>query len=440
MQARPITALPEPTGPTPTDWTVPDPRAFYARASIVEQLPDPLTPLFADLVDGSVTRSLQALFGELLGRDVVRAGDVGLPTINGYAYYRYARGAMARMMLESPGADRAAAPAGRARRPGALAQPLAPALRRGGASGGGRRRWPSCPTRAAAGRRGGAAGRGHRVLHAVQTIIPLAATSEVAFTRFYDRAVRRAGDPPAATFLLGFDSLPIRAEKSLYELAGWTREHPELAAAAGRRRRPSWPGCCTTPSRCPMWTPRLWREWRSRFRRHLDRFGHTVYNLDFANAVPADDPAPLIDTLRFYLRGEGTDPNQRQAGVGGPPRAGHPRPCWPGWTRRGGRCSAGCCAGPRASPRSARTRSGDIGLAWPQLRRMLLELGRRLVGAGVVDRPEDVFWLRRDELLAAPADRTRGRGPRRETVARPTPGDAAAAAARAAAGTGCSRA
>ena len=73
VQSRPITALPEAAAPPPTDWAVPDPSSFYVRASIVEQLPDPLSPLFAELVDGSVTRSLQALFGELLGRgDVIR--------------------------------------------------------------------------------------------------------------------------------------------------------------------------------------------------------------------------------------------------------------------------------------------------------------------------------------------------------------------------------
>ena len=85
-------AAARPTGRCPTR------TAFYFRASIVEQLPDPLSPLFADLVDGSVTRSLQALMGELLrGDEVVRDGDVGLPTINGYAYYRYSRAAMWRM-------------------------------------------------------------------------------------------------------------------------------------------------------------------------------------------------------------------------------------------------------------------------------------------------------------------------------------------------------
>ncbi|HET9303713.1 MAG TPA: PEP/pyruvate-binding domain-containing protein, partial [Propionibacteriaceae bacterium] len=72
LQARPITALPEIEAPQPTDWTVPEPTAMYVRASIVEQLPDPLSPLFADMIDGSVTRSLQTLFGEILGEDVIR--------------------------------------------------------------------------------------------------------------------------------------------------------------------------------------------------------------------------------------------------------------------------------------------------------------------------------------------------------------------------------
>jgi rifampicin phosphotransferase len=40
----------------------------------------------------------------------------------------------------------------------------------------------------------------------------------------------------------------------------------------------------------------------------------------------------------------------------------------------------------------------DVGLAWPLMRRMLLELGRRLVEAGAVEKPIDVFWLRRDEV------------------------------------------
>ena len=55
VQSRPITALPEPMADPPTDWSVPDPKGLYVRASIVEQMPDPLSPLFADLANRSVT-------------------------------------------------------------------------------------------------------------------------------------------------------------------------------------------------------------------------------------------------------------------------------------------------------------------------------------------------------------------------------------------------
>ena len=227
LQSRPITALPEVEAAPPMDWTVPEPTAMYVRASIVEQLPDPLSPLFADLIDGSVTRSLQALFREILGDDVIRDTDVGLPTVNGYAYYRYSRSGMWRLMIKSPKAFRE--------------------LLGGSLSGQARWRTYSHP-------------RYRRIVSdwtarsitelsteellagvqqlvdaaaeyytAVQTIIPAAATSEVLFTRFYDAVVRTKDDPPAQVFLLGFDSAPIRSEKSLYDLATWTRSHPELA-------------------------------------------------------------------------------------------------------------------------------------------------------------------------------------------------------------------
>ena len=47
LQARPITALPEPA--VPVEWTRPDPKAWYARGSLCEHLPDPVSPLFATL-------------------------------------------------------------------------------------------------------------------------------------------------------------------------------------------------------------------------------------------------------------------------------------------------------------------------------------------------------------------------------------------------------
>ena len=309
VQSRPITALPLPEADLPTDWSVPDPTAMYVRASIVEQLPDPLTPLFADLVDGSVTRSLQALFTELTGEGVVRDTDVDLPTVNGYAYYRYSRAGMARLMLHSGGAFKllfTPGDHGLQARWRNYAHPRYQAAVD---------RWSDrsvdqlSPAELVAGV-SELLDAGTEYYTSVQTIIPIAATSEVLFTQFYDRLVRRDGDPPAATFLLGFDSLPIRSEKSLYDLAGWARSQPGLAETLLATSTEQLVAILRGED--PLAQEPAWAEWRSRFQAHLDAYGHTIYNLDFANAVPADDPAPLLETLRFYLRGEGSDPYARQ--------------------------------------------------------------------------------------------------------------------------------
>ena len=428
VQSRPITALPEPAAPPPDDWSVPDPTSFYVRASIVEQLPDPLTPLFAELVDGSVTRSLQALMGELLrGDDIIRDGDLALPTVNGYAYYRYSRSGMARM-------TRASGPA------------FSELVRGGGV--GLRDRWRErahpqyvrAVERAAARPVEGMTNTelldgavelldaGTAYYTAVQTIIPQAVTSESAFTRYYERLVRRPGDPPAVTFLLGFDSAPIRAEQSLFDLAAWARTRPALADAL-RGASPQSTAAAIDADEPPAGVDAAtWQEWCDRFEQHLALHGHTVYNLDFAVPVPADDPAPVIGTVRFYLDGGGTEPRERQR------RA----------AQRRDEATAQVAARLDPVRRAAFLRLlrwaqsiaplredalADVGLAWPQLRRMLRELGARLVAAGAIERADDVFWLHRAEILAEPpGSARRRRGAAAGAVAGAAAGDTAAGA------------
>jgi phosphohistidine swiveling domain-containing protein len=403
VQARPITALPEPAADPPTDWPLPDKRGLYFRASIVEQLPDPLTPLFADLADGSVTRSLTSMMRDLLGPKALRDGDIGFPTINGYAYYRYSRAAFWRLTLATPKAIRVLnSPDVRAGIRGWRdhSHPMYVAAVA---------RWADRPLGdlTAAELLGGVVellDAGTEYYTAVQSVIPIAASSEVAFTAFYQRLVRRDGDPPAPTFLLGFDSAPILAEKSLYDLATWTRSHDRLTAAllgTSSTRVADLLDGGTPPAGVDQ---ALWKEWSARLRTHIDRYGHSVYNLDFANPVPADHPAPLLDTLRFYLGDGGADPHQRQRASA---------------TRRLEQTAAVLT---RLDPlrRTAFTRLlhwaqtsapvredalADIGLAWPQLRRMLHELGRRLTAAGVIDQVDDVFWLHCDEIVADPPAR-----------------------------------
>jgi pyruvate,water dikinase len=387
VQARPITALPEPEAPMPTDWTVPDPTAMYARASIVEQLPDPLSPLFADMIDGAVTRSLQSLFQELIGEDVIRDNDVGLPTINGYAYYVYSRSGMVRLTWKSLPAFRV------------LFSGIGISRWRNYSHPRYRRIVSDWTARDLDGMTTDQLLDGVQELvnaaaeyyTSVQVIIPIAATSEIMLTWYYNAVVRQKGDPPAQVFVLGSDSQPIRAEKSLYELATWTRDHSELVE--------SLLGLSSQEflERAAASEDPAWHEWHTRFQAHLIAYGHTVYNLDFANPVPADDPIPLLETLRFFVSGKGSDPYERQRKL----------------ANRREEATAAVLARldpVRAKPfrrllrwaqRIAPIREdalADVGLAWPQVRRMLGEIGRRLQQAGVISVPEDVFWLHRNEI------------------------------------------
>ncbi|MET4093789.1 PEP/pyruvate-binding domain-containing protein [Arthrobacter sp. UYCu712] len=399
LQSRPITALPEPAADTPDTWPVPYPKGLYFRASIVEQLPDPLSPLFADLVDGSVSRSLRALMAEAVGKNVIREDDVGLPTINGYAYYYYRTSGMWRLMGRSLTAVRALV-RGKAHMGLAGWREVShPRYERV------IREWSAKPVGELSGEEllsGVQALLDACTVYytAVQSIIPIAATSEISFRTYYNKMVRRDGDPPALTFLLGYDSEPIRAEKSLYDLAAWARGVPGLAATIldepaavlVESQRTGFPPAGVDPA--------LWQQWHPRFQAHLGRFGHAVYNLDFVCPVPSDDPSALLETVKFYLRGQGNDPHERQR-LSATRREDQTSRMV---TRLGPKRRAAFLRLLRWAQSAAPIREdalADVGLAWPLLRRMLLELGQRLVDSAVIAEPADVFWLRSQELRSA---------------------------------------
>lgn len=399
LQSRPITALPEPAADTPDTWPVPYPKGMYFRASIVEQLPDPLSPLFADLIDGSVSRSLRALMNEAVGTNVIREDDVGLPTINGYAYYYYRTSGMWRVMGKALKAVRALA-RGQAHMGVAgwreFSHPRYERVIKD---------WSAKPVAELSGAEllegvQALLDAGTVYYTAVQSVIPLAATSEISFGAYYDKFVRREGDPPALTFILGYDSEPIRADKSLYDLAAWARGVPGLAAAILHEPTTALAESQRTGFPPAGFSEPLWQLWRPRFQDHLGRFGHAVYNLDFASPVPADDPSALLDTVKFYLRGQGTDPHERQRLSADRREIATSRI----FTRLGPRRRAAFLRLLRWAQNTAPIREdalADVGLAWPLLRRMLLELGQRLVDSAVIAEPADVFWLRHRELRSA---------------------------------------
>jgi phosphohistidine swiveling domain-containing protein len=414
VQARPITTAlaaeagaPEPAPEPPADWPMPDPKGPYMRGSIADFMPDPLTPLFRTMAVPAINAGMQRTMVETIGSRTP-ALDNYLTTINDYAYLHMSLGCRDWVWVLFRMA------------------PAIPRLLRNG-----ERHWREVarpryadmvsrwherqPLDLSAGEL--LAGADELTVAMADHLTTLqvdaigaAAGSEGLFTTIYDKLVKHEGDPPAATLLLGANSKPIRAEKALYDLAQWSRERPDLAAylletpsgqlaaqLAGGEEEPG-DGVPANDD---------WCEWRHRFRDHLSRYGHSIYDLDFAKPLPADAPLPLLETLKLFIRGGGTDPHQRQQKLA---------------ERREEAVQAALGRVKGLRLRLFRWALGwaqtfsvlredsifDIGLGYPVLRRWFQELGRRFAEAGGIAEPEDIYWLERAEVEQGAAALDRG--------------------------------
>ena len=392
VQARPITALPEPEVSPPTEWKRSDPRAIYFRSSIVEQLPDPLTPLFATLGVKIISLGSARLFNDLLGKGT--AADDMFTTVNGYAYYRMrlglniVAGAIRAVVKFWPEFKRSE----QRWREGAHARYVAVI-----------ERWCSRPASALTAVELLEAmlalmAETVNTYNVIQSgVLGLAGGAEVLFAQVYDKLVKRPGDPPAATLLLGYDSLPILAEKSLYDLAQQARLHPALAEYLARTPAAQLADQLAGDQAPSGFEAEAWRTWQQSFSTHLERYGHAIYDLDFAKPVPADNPAPMLETCKMYLGGQGTSPYDRQKMLTGrreqaiQSMLGRLK----GLRLKLFRKTLGWAQsfGPMREDSLA-----DLGLGYPLLRRFLHELGRRLVRSGALAQPDEVYWLYEEEV------------------------------------------
>jgi pyruvate,water dikinase len=394
LQARPVTALPEP--PATLDWPLPQPGGKYGRASVIELLPDPLSPLFATLALPLWNDRYHRLMG-LIGFERVVTQDF-LLTINDYAYYDYSGFtgvrmllALPRLILVAPGWMRRAharwADEARPRYAAAVTAWTARDIRTTPAA------------HLLEGAREIAGAEADHYLTIQSGILPVAYMTEWFFTSFYERLIKHRDDPPALTFLLGFDSAPILAEKSLFDLAAWALSQGELAGYLGRTTSAEIAAAYQS-SAVPISDAVSWSEFRHRFADHLDRFGHAIYDLDFAKALAADEPAPLLETLKFFLTGTARSPHERQ----GAATSAREQAVESLLARLKGLRRRWFTSLVRRAQRYAPLREdalASVGLGWPLLRRMLHEVGRRLVAGGAITAHQDVFWLKDDEITTA---------------------------------------
>ncbi len=406
LQARPITALPLPEPPPPSEWKLPEGAYMAMRNNIVELMADPLAPLFATLGRSAINASMGRLLADFFG-DPGMVPDELIIIVNQYAYYNGSWSAwqMLKILLSSVGISKRMftgaverwTEQGRPRYIDTvqhwLAQP-----------------WQQASTvelLSAARELSEAAIDAYGAL--VGGVIPAAWISEGLFTLVYNVLVKRRGDPAAPTFLLGFDSLPIQAEKSLYDLAGWARERDELAAYLGRTSAAQLVADLAADQPPAGVDAEEWAAWRDRFQAYLDRYGHAIYNLDFGTPVPADDPLPTLQTLKLFAGGEGANPHERQQAAA----ARREQATQAALSRLKGLRRKLFRRFLASAQRYAPLREdglAEVGLSYPLLRQMLREVGRRLVQNKAIAQADDIFWLRQEEVEQAAVRLDAGEG------------------------------
>jgi phosphoenolpyruvate synthase/pyruvate phosphate dikinase len=388
VQARPITALPEPEAEPPTEWPMPNPKGQYVRASIAELMPEPLTPLFGTLGRAAINVGTQRLMAKLGGMKEVGLAEM-VVTINDYAYYTtsftpkqllmlltHAPFTMPRMIRDAETYWREVV---HARYVETIEQ------------------WQTRPlselpaTDILVGVRQLADASFDVYATYQSALFARANMSEMAFTRVYNKLIKRDDDPEPLTYLVGFDSTPILAEESIYDIAEWCRTRPALAAYVTETPAAQLAAQLAGPAPSGV-EAKDWLEWQNRWETHTRQFGHIIYDLDFSKPLPADSPTPLLDTCKMFLNGQCPNPYERQQAAAEQREQatqvmlGRLR----GLRRKLFRKLVGWA---QDSVPLREEGLSDLGLGYPQLRRMLRELGRRLVESGAIEQPDDVFWM-----------------------------------------------
>jgi rifampicin phosphotransferase len=394
LQARPITAIPDP--PPPSIWKLPKGAYVAMRVNIIELMAEPLSPLFETLGLDAINTSMQAMMTSFLGPGIMPERPI--ISINHYAYYNGSLKPMkiARLLFDSIGIAKRmfTAPVERwteQGRPEYLAVV---------------EKWKACNWRdfskteilRASRELAGAAVDAYWSM--VGGLLPAAWISEALFTYFYRLLIKRRADPAAPTYLLGFDSVPILADKSLYTLATWARGQEPLERYLAFTPASQLAADLKSGQPPEGLSEIAWREWRQKVQTYLEQYGHTIYNLDFANPIPVDDPTTLLDTFKLYLSGKGSNPNDRQQAAIDRRQAAisATRKRLKGWRLK--QFERWLALAQRFAP-LREDALADVGLAYPLLREMLQYLGDQLTQAGAIQHPEDIYWLTLEEVASA---------------------------------------
>ncbi|MBN1535610.1 MAG: hypothetical protein JW908_02675 [Anaerolineales bacterium] len=386
------------------EWTPPDPQGVYMRSGVVDLMPKPLSPLYASIAIPALIRQ-EALMAKHMTRIEPEFLNDYFTTINAYAFAntkipaRLWAWILFGLLPAYPTILHKTAPLWRNElHPDYLAA-IIPYADKVPEKMSFAELWQDIQALVDISH--------YYIAGLLFATMGASAGGEGLLTQVYNKFAKQDEDPEATALLMGWDNIPVRAEKSLYDLAKWCRGKQDLAAHLVETPSEKLVTQISSGEIPVKIDPDAWKELQRRFAEHLKRYGYIIFQLDFAEPLPLDNPQPMIENIKMYLRGEGANPYERQ-------RVSEARRIrtteimlrrLKGFKRWAFRFALNW-GQPLAEIREDAL--AEIGRAYPILRDMLRELGRRFAKEGIVEQAEDIFWLEKDEIDANVAALERG--------------------------------
>ena len=394
VQARPITSLPVYEPEPPNEWKMPNPKGRYMRSSIVDLMPDPLSPLFASMALPKMNNAIMGIAKDMMGIPEDTFANIML-TINGYAY---------QSVSYSP------------RQWGAILFKIIPATIRLLKEGVpywqdvARPRYHQiCETwenkaldslsnfELLNGAEEMLEAFAQHLSSLMTSTMGPSAGSEAIFSNIYSKLIRKEGDPESPAFLMGFENIPLKSEKALYDLSIWCRKQIDLAEYLKTSEAEVIQKDYQQKIKPEQLSEEIWMAWIDRFQNYLQNYGYLIYDMDFAKPLPMDEPMVMINSLKLYVSEKINSPYERQNDLVNKRRkaleAVGPRvKGLKGWA-----FSKSLKWAQKQAPLREDGIS-EIGRGYPVLRKMLITLGNRFSISGCLDTGEDIFWLEESEV------------------------------------------
>ena len=395
VQSRPITNLPAPPL-TDVSWTPPQGARALLRRQVVENMPEPLSPLFEELyLHQGLDNGMDQMLVELdLPIDIDSFVERPLfVTVNGYGYCRYdlkfswaAAGMIPRLLLwyltRLPAFMKSLIPRWQDH---GLPEYLSVIDE-----------WQALQLEEAADE---LLLEGIRQLayadakywFQITMVVGAAKVTEGLLDGFL-KSRWVPGIRTSGMLLSGFPSKTLQAQQDLETIAGLIRSERVLRDRVREAPAEELPALLAMQG--------VGASIAAQLQDYLSRYGSQVYNLDFVAPTQAEDPGPILTSLKALVENPGATTVDRQAAMAANrekqsaeviAELGRVRR-WLfarilRWARKWGPYREEALF--------------YMGAAWPTLRRLALTLGERLAAAGILRDADDVFYLDSRELLAA---------------------------------------